>query len=165
MRFRCSTYDFASSQSGKKTDMLRLCCCCPFACEDCLKPREPLATRQPFISVVQPFVSPPRSPDVPRWSQGRVQHHRRLVGSGAGRRIAATEWPVPDGAGRRTKVSCGRPLCLALTQFRFSFVCCGFKCVISPVRPESAITPQIRRRETPAAARFAGRYLLPTGGR
>ena len=47
---------------------------------------------------------------------------------------------------------------------QFSFVCCGFKCVISPVRPESAITPQIRRRETPAATRFAGRGLLTPGG-
>ena len=91
-----------ASQERKQT------CCVSvvvIACEDCLKPREPLTTRQPFISVVQSFVSPPRSPDVPRWSQGRVQHHRRLVGSGAGRRIAATEWPIPDGAGRRTQVS------------------------------------------------------------
>ena len=102
--------------------MLRLCCYFyPFACEDRLKPREPLATRQPFISVLQPFVSPPRPPDVPRWSQGRVQQHRRLVGFGAGGRIAATEWPIPDGAGRRTQVSqVVAPLCLALTPFRFS---------------------------------------------
>ena len=33
-----------------------------------------------------------------------------------------------------------------------------------PIRPESAVTSQIRRRETPAAARFAGRGLLPSGG-
>ena len=42
----------------KGTAMLRICSCFSFACEDCLRPGEPLPTHKPFISVFQPFESP-----------------------------------------------------------------------------------------------------------
>ena len=79
--------------------MLRLCSYFSFACEDCLRPRDP-PTHKPFTSVFQPFQSPSHA--------GAMDEYNSVEGLLAPARegrIAATERPVPAGAGRRTKVS------------------------------------------------------------
>ena len=127
-------------RSWKKTEVIVVSsavtdCVSPFACEDCLKPRETVAAFQQFVSVFFFFVAPP-----PLTSHaGAMDEYNSIEGLLA---------PVRDGALRPLsgryimKLAAGQrsltwsPHVLGIDTSpifdisKFSFVRVGFKCVM-----------------------------------
>ena len=145
--------------------MLRLCSYYTFACEDCTKPREPLATHKPFMSVFQTLESPSHAGAMDKYNS--VEGLLAPAREGALRPLSG-RYLLKLAAGQRSlmwsPLVFGIDTISILDTSSFPLFVVGSSVSCPPFRPESAVTSQIRRRETPAAARLAGRCLLPSGG-
>ena len=146
--------------------MLRLCSYYTFACEDCTKLKEPLATHKPFMSVFQPLESPSHAGAMDKYNS--VKGLLAPAREGALRPLSG-RYLLKLAAGQRSlmwsPLVFGIDTISILDTSSFPLFVVGSSVSCPPFRPESAVTSQIRRRETPAAARVARRGFLPSGGR
>ena len=146
--------------------MLRLCSYYTFACEDCTKAREPLATHKPFMSVFQTLESPSHAEAMDK--NNSVEGLLAPAQEGALRPLSG-RYLLKLAAGQRSlmwsPLVFGIDTISILDTSSFPLFVVGSSVSCPPFRPESAVTSQIRRRETPAAARPAGRFIFSPSGR
>ena len=145
--------------------MLRLCSYYTFACEDCTKPREPLATHKPFMSVFQPLESTSHAGAMDKYNS--VEGLLAPAREGALRPLSG-RYLLKLAAGQRSlmwsPLVFGIDTISILDTSSFLLFVVGSSVSCPPFRPESAVTSQVRRRETPAAARLAGRCIFSHSG-